>query len=90
MLTGWFQFGAAQKVEVTRPSQSLKRIPTDSFGPEDNRPSIRWCPKLTTKGAKEHEGNPLRIRPLCNFVSFVVHEIRTLPSICSCLCRSLP
>src|SRR6266567_7778360 len=29
-------------------------------------------PDLTTKGTKKHEGS----RPLCNFVSFVVYEIR--------------
>ena len=37
MLTGWFQFGAAQKVEGARPLLSSRKIPTDSFRPEDNR-----------------------------------------------------
>src|SRR5438132_14075278 len=27
------------------------------------------------EGTKEHEGRPLGFNPLCNFVSFVVHEI---------------
>jgi hypothetical protein len=42
MLTDWSQFGAVRKVEVARPSQSLKKIPTDSFRPEDNRPQFRF------------------------------------------------
>jgi hypothetical protein len=36
-----------------------------------------FSPDLTTKGTKEHEGTPLGFNPLCNFVSFVVHELDT-------------
>jgi len=42
-------------------------------------PSIPRSPTLTTKDTKEHEGN--RNRAWCNFVSFVVREMRTPSSI---------
>ncbi len=36
------------------------------------------CPDLTTKDTKAHEEGALGFNPLCNFVFFVVDEIRTL------------
>ena len=46
----------------------------DSFNVVQQREELMVVPDLTTKGTKKHEGS----RPLCNFVSFVVYEIRTL------------
>jgi hypothetical protein len=40
MLTGWFQCGAAPKVEVAQPLLSPRKIPPDLFYPGANRISF--------------------------------------------------
>src|SRR6266550_1795734 len=69
------------------PGRPWRRISIQTAGPRSNPRYLRHSRQrrlpitnFSVVSRFNHEGprrKPLRIQPLCNFVSFVVHEIRT-------------